>query len=118
MTPERTLATLRSICLGFPEAEERETGGEATFRVRDRIFVIAGVREDGTVGTSMKAYDEQEALLARGAPFYHPPYVGSKRWIGIELGDDTDWDEMAELVEESYRSTAPKRLVRELDEQR
>ena len=107
---------LRSICLGFPEAEERETWGEATFRVRDKIFVIAGVRDDGTVGCSMKAYDEQEALLARGEPFYFPPYVGSKRWIGIALGVDSDWDEIAELVEASYRSTAPKRLIRELDE--
>jgi len=78
--------------------------------------VIAGVREDGTVGSSMKAYDEQEALLARGAPFFYPSYVGSKRWIGVELNDDTDWDEIAELVEESYRSTAPKRLVVELDD--
>ena len=110
------IGTLRSICLGFPEAEERETWGEATFRVRDKIFAIAGVRDDGSVGCSMKAYEEQEALLARGAPFYYPPYVGSKRWIGIELGADTDWEEIAELVEESYRTTAPKRLAARLDE--
>jgi len=28
----------RQLCLALPEAEEREIWGEATFRVRDRIF--------------------------------------------------------------------------------
>lgn len=116
MDPERIIDRLRVICLGFPETEERETWGEATFRIRDKIFVIAGVGDDGVVGCSLKAYAEQEALLARGEPFYWPPYVGSKRWIGIHLDADTDWDEIAELVEDSYRSTAPKRVVRGLDE--
>ena len=32
---------LRAFALSLPEAEERETWGEATFRVRDRIFVMA-----------------------------------------------------------------------------
>jgi len=33
---QRSLARLRPICLALPEAEERETWGEPTFRVRDR----------------------------------------------------------------------------------
>jgi len=34
----------------------------------------------------------------------------------MALDDDTDWDEVSELVTESYRFCAPRKLVRELDE--
>ena len=35
-----TFLQLRRLCLSLPGVEERETWGEATFRVRDKIFVI------------------------------------------------------------------------------
>jgi predicted DNA-binding protein (MmcQ/YjbR family) len=35
------LSRLRDICLALPEAVEKETWGEATFRVRDKIFAVA-----------------------------------------------------------------------------
>ena len=47
-----------------------------------------------------------------------PPYVGPKGWIGIYLGDETDWEELADFVEESYRMTAPKRVAALLDQPR
>lgn len=33
----------------------------------------------------------------------------------VVIGDDTDWDEVAELVTESYRVLAPKKLTALLD---
>lgn len=106
---------LREICLALPDATERETWGHPTFRVRDKIFVGCGQDDDGRVTTSMKAAPgEQEVLLAEGHPFFFPKYVGSKGWIGIELDSDTDWGEIAELVEDSYRAIAPKTLVEKL----
>jgi predicted DNA-binding protein (MmcQ/YjbR family) len=39
-----------------------------------------------------------------------PPYVGSKGWVGVALTVDQDWDEIADLIEDSYRLVAPKRL--------
>jgi predicted DNA-binding protein (MmcQ/YjbR family) len=46
------------------------------------------------------------------ASFYVPPYVGSKGWVGIRLDVGTvDWDEVRELIIDSYRLTAPKRLA-------
>ena len=35
--------------------------------------------------------------------------------VGMALDDDTDWDEVAELVTESYRFCAPQKLVRRLE---
>jgi hypothetical protein len=62
--------------------------------------------------------DERQALLG-DARVYVPGYLGASGWVGLDLDDTPDgWDEVAELVEASYRSTAPKRRVAELDENR
>jgi predicted DNA-binding protein (MmcQ/YjbR family) len=113
------LERLRAICLALPEASERETWGEATFRVRDKIFAMAGDGNGkGRLAMSCKAPPGLQAALVETDParFFVPPYVGSKGWIGAYLGDVTDWDELADLVEESYRMTAPKRVAALLDQ--
>jgi predicted DNA-binding protein (MmcQ/YjbR family) len=119
MTTE-PLDRLRAICLAMPESSERETWGHATFRVREKIFAMAGDGTAGRLALSCKARPGLQAALVETDPnrFYVPPYVGSKGWIGVYLGDETDWDELADLVEESYRMTAPKRVAALLDQRR
>ena len=54
----------------------------------------------------------QEALVGDDPEqFYVPPYVGSRGWVGVRLSADHDWDELAELLRDSYRLIAPKRLA-------
>jgi predicted DNA-binding protein (MmcQ/YjbR family) len=105
------MTRLRRLCLALPEAYEEETWGEATFRVRRKNFVVAS-DDAGRTSASLKAGPgEQEALLTHGDPYYFPPYVGSKGWVGIDLRSRVvDWVEVGELVTESYRLVAPKRL--------
>ena len=43
--------------------------------------------------------------------FFVPPYVGRHGWIGLWLDVEQDWGLIADLVEDSYRMTAPKRLI-------
>ena len=57
--------------------------------------------------------DEREALLSIGHPFF-APRAGRDR-IGVLLADDTDWEEIRELVTDSYRVLAPKKLTTHLD---
>jgi hypothetical protein len=57
--------------------------------------------------------EERKALLAVGHPFF-APRAGRDR-IGVLLTDDTDWEEIRELVIESYRVLAPKKLTALLD---
>jgi predicted DNA-binding protein (MmcQ/YjbR family) len=112
------LDRLREICLAFPEATERETWGQATFRVRDKIFAMAGEGSArGRQAVACKARPGLQPALVEASPdrFFVPPYVGPKGWIGVYLGDETDWDELADLVEESFRMTAPKRVARAKD---
>ena len=46
--------------------------------------------------------DEREALLEDDR-CYVPAYLGASGWIGVDLADDTDWDEINELLDASYR---------------
>ena len=106
------LEAIRDIALAFPEATEKETWGHPTFRVRDKIFVTHGIDDDGHEVLTMKAAPgEQEGLLAEGDPFFLPPYVGSRGWIGLRVDDETDWRAVAELVVDSYREIAPRSLA-------
>ncbi len=59
---------------------------------------------------------EQAVLVASDpARFFVPPYVGAKGWVAMWLdAARVDWDEVGELVEESYRLIAPKGLVARL----
>jgi hypothetical protein len=116
--PER-LERLRAICLALPEATEKEAWGDPTWRVRDRIFAMQkGNYEGGRPSVWVKAPEgAQEALVAEDPDrFFVPPYVGGKGWIGVHLDTHAvEWDELADLVADSYRLIAPKRLAALLD---
>ena len=114
------LQRLRRICLALPEASEKETWGDPTWRVRDRIFAMQkGNFEGGRPSLWFKAPDGDQAVLVGSDPrrFFVPPYVGHKGWVGVHLdGPGLDWEELGELIEDSYRLIAPKRLVARLGE--
>ena len=105
---------LRKICLAFPEAEEKVFGGHTTptYRVRDKIFVMQS-GDDARAAFWCKAPPGAQRVLVGSDPdrFFAPPYVGPKGWIGMYLDAPIDWDLAAELIRDSYRMTAPKRLV-------
>jgi hypothetical protein len=106
--------TVRKLALGMPEAEERETWGTATFRVRNKIFVMFG--EGGKEAWVKSTHDEQRALVAMDPEtFFVPPYVGPSGWVGVHYRT-ADAAEMRELIIEAWRLTAPKRLAATYDE--
>lgn len=110
---------LREICLALPEAAEKPFGGHSapTFRIRDKIFAMTS--EDGTSLTFKAGPGVQESLVAEDPErFFVPPYVGNRGWAGARLDVEQDWDEIAELVEDSFRLVAPKRLGALLDQRR
>jgi predicted DNA-binding protein (MmcQ/YjbR family) len=104
------------ICMAFPEVEMKPFGGHHTpcWRVRDKIF--CGTGQEGRARINVKGAPGAQQALVASAPdrFFVPPYSGPKGWIGIWLDGDVDWDEVAELVEDSYRLVAPKTLAKSL----
>jgi len=111
-----TTQKLRDICLAFPETAEKEAWGDATWRVRDKIFAMEK-RGDGRSSVWCKAPEGSQAMLIEADPdrFFVPPYVGSKGWVGMRLDRSPDWDEVARLIRRSYSLIAPKRLAALLD---
>lgn len=98
----------RRICLSLPEAEEVETWGEATFRVRGRIFAM-GSPEGRSV--SVKAtLDDQAGLVAMDPrTFSVSAYTGRFGWVSVRLaGLGPQLGER--LVKNAWERTAPRRL--------
>lgn len=116
------LRRLRSIALGFPDAQEKVAHGRPTF-FTTKVFGYYGgsIKGDHQSDVLNRALlflpDEQdhEALLADGR-FVPPAYLGPYGWLALDLADGSpDWGEVRELLDASYRRTAPKRLVNQLD---
>ncbi len=115
------LERLRSLALGFPGAQEKVSHGHPVFFTK-KIFAVFGAVVKGDHYNDRHAVSvlvfpdaaEREALL-EDERFFNPAYYGPWGWIGIDLGPDTDWNEIGELLDESFRNTARKGLVAELD---
>ena len=118
------LAGLRPIALGLPEAYEERAWVGTRWRVRGRTFahlleIVAGrpqshARAAGTTGprwilTFRSSGLELETLRRTGPPFFADPWRGDE--VGMFLDADVDWDEVAELLTDSYCLLAPKRLA-------
>jgi predicted DNA-binding protein (MmcQ/YjbR family) len=108
---------LRALCLALPEAEERETWDDPTYRVRGKIFAMER-NGDGRTAVWFKAPPGSQQILVGADPdrFFAPPYVGPKGWVGMYLDKKPDWKEVAALIVRSYRLIAPKKLVMKLPE--
>ncbi len=110
------LTRLRAVCLALPDAVEAGGVGDPSFKVRGKIFAMQHGHE-GRPSLWCKAPRGVQQILVGGAPerFFVPPYVGHHGWVGVWLDVELDWEEVADTVEESYRLTAPKRLVSRLE---
>jgi hypothetical protein len=51
--------------------------------------------------------------MVRAVPerYFVPPYVGPSGWVGIWLDKGVDWDDVADLLRDSWWLTAPKKLL-------
>ena len=121
------LVRVREIALAFPGAAEKISHGKPVFYTT-KVFTHYGwLRRHGdwrewrsqprTV-VVLPDPTERDALL-QDERCFHPAYLGAYGWVAIELpaarAAKRHWAEIAELMDESYRNTAGKRLIAELD---
>ena len=115
------LGRVRTVALALPDAAEKVSHGTPAF-FTTKVFAYYG----GSVKVDDGHHRHDQSVLVMADPverpalledprFFHPMYLGVSGWVGLVLDDDTDWDEVAELVETSYRLTAGVRRVRLLD---
>jgi hypothetical protein len=120
---DRGLTELRAIAFALPGVEERISHGRPTFRA-GKIFAAFGGSEKIRPGEHRQV---PSALIFQPDPvdlpaieqderFFVPAYYGPYGGRAIDLADpQVDWNEIAELVDASYRMVAPKKLIAELD---
>ena len=115
------LARVRRVALAFPEAAEKVSHGRPAFFTR-KVFAYYGGSQKvqgewvqhATSVMVLADLDGQSAMRALPNAWV-PGYLGPYGWTGLDLGEETDWDDVAGFLEESYRFTAPARLIALLD---
>jgi len=115
---DAALVEVRRICLDLPEATEKLSHSSPTFFVRKTFVMFHDDHHgDGRLAIWCAAPDGAQALMVESEPerFFVPPYVGHRGWLGVRLDVDVDWDEVAAIVEDAYRTVAPRKLVAMLD---
>lgn len=114
------LERVREIALSFPGSAEKVSHGRpALFTTKVFAYYGGSLKVDGDwvqhPHSIVVLPDPEDRLaLLDDDRVYVPAYLGPSGWIGFDLDDSTDWGEVVELLDASYRLTAPKKLVAEL----
>lgn len=116
------------MCVALPEAYEEQAWTGVRWRVRGRTFAhVLTLDEDSssalraTFGVEGEATalafhvpgDELLALREAGHPYYAVGW--GRNVMGLHLGSWTDWDELRELLTDSFCLLAPQKLVARVD---
>src|SRR5207237_10195216 len=124
MSQATLLARVTTICLALPDAgaDDRHPPHRG-FVVGKKNFAWFTVNEHGdgrvALGVRADANENEELVASDPRRFGLPRYVARHGWVTyyLDLPDrPVDWAEVTELVRESYRLQAPKRLTRLLDD--
>jgi len=114
MATDLALAKIRKICLSFPDTKETITWGKPPFRVGEKIFAGYG-EENGKHVVGFKLEMAHASIAVQVPGFSRAPYVGHKGWVSLETDSVKDWDEVREMILESYRLIGPKKSLDKLD---
>lgn len=122
--PASILAKVRAICLALPESYEERAWIGVRWRVRKRTFAHLLTVDEKSTTVLKGAFDltgevtavtfraPPEDLLALREAGYPFTYAGWGRDVmAMHLTEQTDWDELAELLTESFCTLAPAKLI-------
>jgi predicted DNA-binding protein (MmcQ/YjbR family) len=115
------LVRVRGLAQMLPGAAEKISHGRPAFHTK-KVFAYYG----GSLKVDDAWVEHARSVMVQPDPgdrraliedprIYVPAYLGPSGWVGIDLDADTDWSEIEELLDASYRLTAPRKLVDELD---
>ncbi|MFV0254294.1 MAG: MmcQ/YjbR family DNA-binding protein [Beutenbergiaceae bacterium] len=118
------LARVRDIAFAFPDTAEKVSNGRPVFFTK-KVFAVYGgsIKADGTWIQHPQSVlilpdpNEREALLA-DPRCYQPGYWGPWGWLGWLLDAGSDWQEVSELLEDSYLLTAAPASIARLNADR
>jgi predicted DNA-binding protein (MmcQ/YjbR family) len=97
---------IREFCLEFPEASEKlQWGDELCFKIGGKIFVMLGLDNPRLC---LKCSPETFAEMIGREDVRPAPYVGRYKWIMLDRLEAVPWDELRELIGQSYKMVAAK----------
>lgn len=104
---------VRRIALSLPATSEKTSYGTPGFRVRDRLF--ARIREEGEVLVVWVADEGEKHGLVSSEPekFFTTPHYDGHPIVLVRFGG-VDIEELRELLTESWRLRAPKKVLTQL----
>ena len=108
------LNELRKICLTLPDATEGTAWRHPIWRVGKAMF--AGYEEvHGKWCVNVKLEEPHADILLDDPRVVASQYLGGKRWVSLEAATIDDWDEITDMVLESYGMSAAKLSLAKLD---
>ncbi len=116
------LARVRALALALPDAAEKVSHGRPAFFTTKVFAYYGGALKAGGEwvqhprSVMVLADPDDRAALVDDPRVFVPAYLGPSGWLGLDLDlERSDWDEVAELLDASYRRTAGARRVARLD---
>jgi hypothetical protein len=98
------------MALALPEAEEGMSYGTPAFKVRGKLF--ARLKEDGETLVVKVGFDAREVLMqADPETFFLTDHYRGYPYVLVRLAA-VEPDALREVLDEAWRNSAPKRLVR------
>ena len=110
-----TYEQVRGWVLALPGTREVmvESWGHPTLRVGDRM-IASGMPDSPTMTVKASKADQAELIEADPEAYAVAQYTGRFGWVRVTLAA-ADPEVLRRVVEDAWRSTAPKKLVREYD---
>lgn len=102
-----------AIADALPETQESTSYRTPALKVRGKTFARLRTESDERL-VVMCGLDEKEALLAEGGPFSTTSHYDGYGAILVDL-ERIDLERLAEILEDGWRSKAPKRVVAAFD---
>jgi predicted DNA-binding protein (MmcQ/YjbR family)/GNAT superfamily N-acetyltransferase len=106
MTKDQVYARIRKHCLAKEGAIEEYPWDDVVWKVRGKIFAGSS---DGSNQVTVKSTPEEQSHLIEHPAVEVAKYVGRFGWVTVTITNKKTLDLGLELVDESYRSLAPKR---------
>jgi hypothetical protein len=108
--PADWVRRLSSVLTAFPDCVEEDGWIGVHWRVGSATVAHVFGGEDQLFRITFRAEpDEVMAFAHLGAPYFRAEWGSNV--VGLLLDDDTDWEELAELLTDSYCIQAPPTLA-------
>jgi hypothetical protein len=110
-----TEADVRKIALSLPATTEKPSYGTPGFRVKDKLFLRIRSDAEGGLVVFVADLGEKEALLQSSPKkFFTTPHYDGYATVLVHL-PAVGVKELRELITDSWRCKAPKKLLQEFD---